>query len=128
MRRVNIRRQPTGKKLTWRFTRQTSKLSRGRKGGIDWYRYQKLILLLKLLPFAKECAIDRPNTLIQEDKALAHSHYIQQRVFDAAKVNRLLQCGNSPDLNPIEPAWPYLKRVTTKKGAPKTRQEAYLAW
>lgn len=65
--------------------------------------------------------------LVQEDKAPAHSHYIQQRVFDAAKVNQLLRCGNSHDLNPIEPAWPYLKRATTKKGAPKTRQEAYLA-
>ncbi|KAJ5160333.1 uncharacterized protein N7482_007337 [Penicillium canariense] len=128
MRRVNLRRQPAGKRPIWKFNQKTGKLGRGRKGGIDWYRYQKLILIPKLLPFAKECAIQRPNTLVQEDKAPAHSHYIQQRVFDAAKVNRLIWCGNSPDLNPIEPAWPWLKRVTTKKGAPKSRQEAYIAW
>ena len=28
----------------------------------------------------------------------------------------------------IEPAWAYLKRVTTRKGAPKTRAEAERAW
>lgn len=80
----------------------------------------------KLLPFAKECAINRPNMLVQEDKAPAHSHYIQQRVFDAAKVNRLLRCGNSHYLNPIEPAWPYLKRATTKKGAARQRLDRRL--
>ena len=29
--------------------------------------------------------------------------------------------GNSPDLNPIELVWPYLKQKTTKKGAPTAR-------
>jgi hypothetical protein len=90
MRRVNLRRQPAGKKPQWKFTKKTGKLSRGGKGGIDWYRYQKLILLPKLLPFAKECAIERPGTLVQEDKAPAHNHYIQQRVFDLQEVSRLL--------------------------------------
>lgn len=128
MRRVNLRRQPAGKKPQWKFTKKTGKLSRGGKGGIDWYRYQKLILLPKLLPFAKECAIERPGTLVQEDKAPAHNHYIQQRVFDLQEVSRLLWCPNSPDLNAIEPAWPWMKRRTTRKGAPKSRQEAYIAW
>ena len=53
---------------------------------------------------------------------------MQQRVFDAAQVQRLLWCPNSPDLNAIEPAWPQIKRRTTRKGAPKTRQEAFTAW
>jgi transposase len=128
MRRVNLRRQPAGKKPTWKFNQKTGKLSRGRKNGIDWYRYQKTILLPKLIPFAKECMIDRPNTLVQEDKAPAHSHQIQQRIYDAAAVNRLLWCPNSPDLNAIEPAWPWMKRRTTRKGAPKSRPEAYTAW
>ena len=45
-------------------------------GGINWYRYQKEILIAKLLPFAKEYLKDRPLTIIQEDNALAHkSHY-----------------------------------------------------
>ena len=128
VRRINLRRQPAGKKPTWRFNKQNGKLSRGSKGGIDWYRYQKMILLPKLIPFAKECATTRPKTIVQEDKAPAHNHYIQQRVFDAAQVQRLVWCPNSPDLNAIEPAWPWMKRKTTRKGAPKSRQEAIAIW
>lgn len=46
------------------------------KGGIDWYRYLMMILLPILIPFGVECQIDRPDTIIQEDKALSHaSHY-----------------------------------------------------
>jgi hypothetical protein len=45
-----------------------------------------MILLPKLIPFAKEYAIQRPETIVQEDKAPAHNHYIQQRVFDTAGV------------------------------------------
>ena len=43
-------------------------------------------------------------------------------------ILRLLWCGNSPDLNMIEPCWPWMKRETTKKGAPRTRKEAEKAW
>jgi transposase len=128
VRRLNLRQNPSGRKPTWKFTAKTGKLGRGKRGGIDWYRYQRLILLPKLLPFAQECAIERPGTLVQEDKAPAHNHYIQQRVFDTAQVQRLLWCPNSPDLNAIEPTWPWMKRRTTRKGAPKTRQEAFSAW
>jgi hypothetical protein len=98
------------------------------KGGIDWYRYNTTILVPKLLPFAQECMVDRPDTLVQEDKAPAHAHQHQQVVFDLAGVSRLLWPGNSPDLNAIEPAWPWMKRYTTKKGAPKSRAEAIKAW
>ena len=44
------------------------------------------------------------------------------------KVERMFWCGNSPDLNMIEPAWPHLKRITTKKGAPGSRGAAEKAW
>ena len=40
----------------------------------------------------------------------------------------MVWCGNSPDLNAIEPAWPWLKRHTTKKGAPQSRAEAVRRW
>lgn len=45
-----------------------------------------------------------------------------------AGVKRLLWCGNSPDLNAIEAAWPHLKRIITKKGAPQSRSEAIRKW
>lgn len=128
MRRLNLRQLP-GKKPTWRWNQKTGKLSRGKnRGGIDWWRYQTTILIPRLLPFAKDCKTNRPNTIVQEDKAPAHNHYAQQRVFDAFEVQRLLWCGNSPDLNAIKPAWPWLKRYTTKKGAPKNRADAIKVW
>jgi transposase len=127
MQRLGLRNKP-GKKTVWRWNKANVKLVREGKGGIDWWRYQQHILIPKLLPFAKECIKERKNTVIQEDRAPAHSHHAQQRVFDLWEVQRLLWCPNSPDLNAIEPAWPWMKRYTTKKGAPKNRSEAIQRW
>ena len=45
----------TARHRRWRWSERTGKLVRKPgHGGIDWYRYQKHILLDKLLPFAKE--------------------------------------------------------------------------
>jgi hypothetical protein len=87
------------------------------KGGINWYRYQKTILECLLLPFAKECLKERPDTIVQEDGAPSHSSRYQQEVFDIWEVSRLLWPPNSPDLNVIEPCWLWIKRHTTKHGA-----------
>ena len=83
------------------------------------------ILLPKLIPFAQSCG---PDTLVQEDKAAPHAHHAQQRIYDIHHVSRLLWPGNSPDLNMIEPCWAWMKRETTKKGAPKSRAEAIRVW
>ena len=86
-------------------------------------RYQKHILIPKLIPFALECKKDRPDTIVQEDKAPSHASKYQQPVFMDAGIIRLLWPGNSPDLNMIEPCWPWMKRKTTKKGLSTTRAE-----
>jgi hypothetical protein len=86
-------------------------------------------LIPKLIPFAKECQNDRPNTVVLEDKAPAHIHHSQQRVYDIHKVQRLLDWpGNSPDLNAIEPCWPFLKRLTTIRGAPRNKKTGKAIW
>jgi DDE superfamily endonuclease len=94
------------------------------KGGIDWWRYQTVILKPKLIPFALKCMKDRPNTVVQEDKAPAHASQYQEPVFIDAGIIRLFWCSNSPDLNMIEPCWPYMKRQTTRRGAPVNAKEA----
>ena len=63
-----------------------------------------------------------------EDKAPAHVHHYQNVVYSLYHVQKLLWCGNSPDCNAIEPCWFYMKRETTKKGAPQSRAEAVRAW
>jgi hypothetical protein len=110
------------------MTENNGAFQRNGKGGIDWYRYLTTILLPILIHFGMECQIDRSDTIIQEDKAPAHASHHQQIYFDVAGLQRLLWPGNSPDLNMIEPAWAHLKRVTTRKGAPKTRAEAERVW
>jgi hypothetical protein len=123
IRRLELRNLPEAKPK-WRWNQKNGKLVRRKGEGIDWYRYQTKVLIPKLIPFTQECAKERPATIVQEDKAPSHTHFIQQRVYDIHSVQRMTWCGNSPDLNAIEPAWPYLKRQTTKRGAPKNRKDA----
>ncbi len=124
MRRLGLR-NPAGKKPEWKWDARHGKLTRGKGSRIDWYRYQKEILGPKLIPFAKKCG---PDAIVQEDLAPSHAHRAQPAVFAAAKVQRMIWCPNSPDLNMIEQCWPHLKRQTTKKGAPKSKKEAEAVW
>ncbi len=95
-------RNKAGPKPKWKWDQNHDKVVRKGKGGIDWYRYQKEILLPKLIPFARECMIDRSDTLVQEDKASAHASKHQDVIFMNASILRLLWSANSPDLNAIE--------------------------
>ena len=98
MRRLKLRNLP-GTKPQWKWDVRHGKLTRREGSGVDWYRYQKEILIPKLIPFAKECGKD---ALVQEDLAPSHAHRAQSTVFSVAEVKRLLWCPNSPDLNMIE--------------------------
>jgi hypothetical protein len=128
LRRVNLRRLPGGKKPQWRWNEKNGKLVRKEKGGIDFWRYYKEIMIPKFIPFAKECKKERPSTLIQEDGALSHAYHHQATVYALRDIARLLWPGNSPDLNAIEPCWWWMKRRTTARGAPQSRKEMEEAW
>ena len=114
-------RSPGGRKPTWTWNKAHGKMERDRKGKIDWYRYQIHILIPKLIPFALHCMINRPDTLIQEDKAPSHACKHQDQIFMNAGVMRLIWPGNSPDLNMIETCWAWMKRQTTRRGCPTNR-------
>ncbi|CEF74452.1 unnamed protein product [Fusarium graminearum] len=49
-------------------------------------------------------------------------------VYDLVGVYLLLWCKNSPSLNAIESAWPYLKKGNYERAASKTRAEAIRKW
>jgi hypothetical protein len=113
----------------WVWNKESGKRERrAKKGGIDWVRYGKLILDQKLLPFAYKCKQDRPDTLVQEDGAPSYVHSAQQERYDLFGILKLLWPGNSPDLSAIEPAWPFLKRRTTCRGAWGGRAFMILKW
>ena len=107
---MNRAGKPPGKALQWQFNAKTGAVTqKSGKGGIDWWRYQREILLKKLIPFALECKKDRPGTVVQEDKALSHASKHQRQIFLDANICRLLWPGNSLDLNAIEPCWMWMK-------------------
>jgi hypothetical protein len=120
--RRKMRRRPS-RVAIWRWDKDHGKLSRSERGGIDWYRYWKEIQTKKLIPFAKKV-----NGILVEDGAGCHKHWYVQLVYNIEAVNRLAWCGNSPDLNAIEPLWFKMKRDTTKKGAPQSRADAVRKW
>jgi transposase len=129
MQRVNLNKRVGGRKPVWKHSKKNGAIVRAKgKGGIDWYRYQQEILIPKLIPFAKECLKERPDTLVQEDKAPSHDSQYQKEIWNLSGVLKLLWPGNSPDLNAIEPAWMWMKRDTTKKGALTSRKAAEAAW
>lgn len=127
-RRAKLRQPIRGRKPVWNFMERTGKLERSAGGDIDWYRYQKVILKEKLLPFAQECQKMRPGIVVQEDKASSHAHFIQEKVFQQFGVERFRWPGNSPDLNVIEPCWYHLKRKTTTQGAPRYKSLMEFKW
>jgi transposase len=87
MQRLGLRNRP-GRKPEWKFTKANGKLVReAKKGGIDWYRYQKEVVVPKLIPFAKKVG---PDSIVQEDKALSHAHSAVGLVYAAAEIERLL--------------------------------------
>ena len=123
-----------GPKPKWRFNEATGAYVR-KKGskGIDWWRYRTVILEPLLIPFAKRCNLNQLlmselPMLVQEEKAPAHASKYQDELFRLHDIMRLLWPGNSPDMNMIEPCWPWMKRTTTKKGAPRTRRDAEERW
>ncbi|KAL6157488.1 hypothetical protein ACJBU6_05039 [Exserohilum turcicum] len=128
IKRLGLRNKP-GRVPQWRWVKETGKLAReSSRGGIDWWRYQTQVLIPKLIPFAKECQKERPRVFVQEDKAPSHTHHAQRTIYRNAEVEQLPWLGNSPDLNAIKAAWPWLKRKTTRRGAPKSRAEGTKVW
>lgn len=63
--RLRIRGNVPGPKPKWKMNAENGALVRTKgKGGIDWWRYQQVILKPKLIPFALKCIKDRPGTIV----------------------------------------------------------------
>ena len=95
MRRLSTRNMP-GKKPVWKWNEDHGKIVRkAKRGGIDWWRYQNVILLSKLIPFVNECNEKRRNKrqsdmILQENKAPAHASKHQFPVFSRHGIERML--------------------------------------
>jgi len=112
-----------GPKPVWKWDERHGKLQRSKRGGIDWFRYWSEVLIPKLFPFTR-----RINGVVVEDGAPCHSHHFVQREYKLLCIEKMEWCGNSPDLNAIEPTWLQGKRETTKKSALNIKKEAEKSW
>jgi transposase len=122
-------RKPSGMRKTWKHNEKTGAfVVKNGRGGINWYRYQKRILIEKLLPFAREFQKDRPDTIVQEDNAPAHKSHYQAEVYNLWKIMKMLWPGNSPDLNAIEKLWFWMKKETTRQGPTSDRKKLRARW
>ena len=95
-----------GREPAWNWNWTNGRLERNSKGGIDWWRYNKVsflpnpieystnsyqeVLVLKLIPFAKECMVERPNTIVLEDGAPAHRHHFQASTYQVFKMQKIM--------------------------------------
>ena len=127
MRRTGLRRKP-GKQPQWKFTKKTNKMMRKNKSGIDWWTYQKKILIFKFLPFVKKCMFDRAGMIIQKNNASSHVFKHQHKVFMDWNVTQLIWCANSSDLNAIKPCWIWLKWKTIRHGLCHIKKNAEEKW
>ncbi len=133
MRRLSTRNL-LEKKSQWRWNEEHDKMIRKEdKENIDWWRYQNVILLSKLISFAEQCnqrrkEADLFNMIVQENKVSAHVSKHQISIFSRHNIERFLWSSNSSDLNMIESAWPWMKRRTTCKEAFTSRLTAKSVW
>jgi hypothetical protein len=101
--------------------------------GIDALRYQREIIIGKLVPFWKQMNELYPGRVwIQQDNAPPHVAWFQKDCFERLGVplDRLFPwVPNSPDLAAIEGAWhPLRVKVTGPINKPTNRQEAEEAY
>ena len=122
-------RKPGGVRKKWVFNEENGAyVVKPGKGGINWYRYQKLILVEKLFLFAKKYIKDRPNTQVVENNAGPHASKYQAEVYSLFQVMRILWPANSPNLNMIEPCWFWIKKETTRRGPTSSRPKLRARW
>ncbi|KIX09038.1 uncharacterized protein Z518_00116 [Rhinocladiella mackenziei CBS 650.93] len=85
----------------------------------------KEIVLTKMVPFARQLG---PKAIVQVDNAAPHAQHFIGSVYSLASVKHLLWPGNSPDLNAIEKAWPWIKKRTTFHGPAQSIKELEKRW
>ena len=116
-------------KSTWRWNEDYEKMIRKeKKGGIDWYLYQKKILIFKLLKFVKEHKINFLNTQMQKNKTFNHNSKYQNQIWMNVDILRFIWLENSSDLNMIKSCWFWMKRFIIRKEASRTRVTIEKAW
>lgn len=99
------------------------------KGGVDWYRLRELFLRPYFLPFMQELRTQGRDPIAVMDNAPCHRSIHTKEEFCAWRLTKLLWPPNSPDLNAIEHAFPWVRQhVSRARPFPITEAETQDAW
>ena len=90
---------------------------RGR-GGLTAQRYINNVLQPVVLPFMQQ----HPGAIFQQDNARPHAARITTNFLATSNVNTLPWPALSPDMNPMEHVWDYLKRRVRARNVQNVQQ------
>ncbi len=112
------------------------KKARGKKlkGGIDWFRYRENICEKELYPFYRKMetsaeAGERGRIYLIEDGAGPHRAKHLNNHHQINGINKIDWPAASPDLNPIERVWDYIRgKIASRRPFPTTKEATEKAW
>jgi transposase len=113
---------------------RNNRITRGDRtkgGGVDWYRLCEGYMIPKLIPWYKELKKEGKagGPLLAMDNAAPHSSKHTTYILELHSVVRQLWPAQSPDLNPIEQIWKYIRnRIRHREVYPQNKAEMFKAW
>jgi transposase len=130
-----------GKPATFEVFVKNHAIKRGDqdKGGIDWWRLNDKYIQPLLKPWIdklqqKEDYQQTTRThdgkvCLVADNAAAHLSKHTRRILSLLDISRIAWPPQSPDLNPIEHCWDYIRaQIKKRKHCPTTDDEVIQAW
>ena len=139
--RLRGNRSRRGAKASFEVYKKKHRITRGdrAKGGIDWFRFTDKYVQPLLKPWIEELQAkedQRRGTRtykgviwLAADNAGAHKSKYTASVLRLLNITRLIWPLQSPDLNPIEHAWDYIRQqIRKREHRPITEEEIFKAW
>jgi transposase len=109
--------------------RRLTRGDREKGNGVDWYRLNEFFLEPKVFPWYKELKKEGRSPLLAMDNAGPHKSYYTKIILDLYGIIQLLWPPQSPDLNPIEQIWKYIRQqIRQREHYPENKEQMFKAW
>ena len=100
-------------------------IPKGKKGGIDAWRYIKHVARPLLWPACKERLAVNPDFILMEDNAASHHCWYTDAEREKEGIRKMQWPPISPDFNPIERVWYIMKsRIQIRRGSERVTTAA----